>query len=152
MQIKQSGITIIESLVGLSILSFIIVFIFYTMNLYFTASAMLLRDTKATYLAEEGQEFARFMRDSNWTTFSGLSTTTTYYFAVTSSSISATTTPQVIDSLYTRSFTLQFTKRNGSNDLVESGGSNDSSGRVATVNVVWGAESVQLKSVLENLN
>ena len=149
---QKRGITIVESLIGLSILAFIIVFILLSVTLFQSSANLALSNTKATYLAEEGEEFARFIRDNNWATMSGLTSGTTYYFAPTASSIGVTTTPEVIGGTYTRSFTVQDTQRNGSGDFVESGGTANTGGKVVTVSVTWGAESVQFKSILVNIN
>ena len=126
---KKQGITIVESLVGLSILAFIIVFILLSVTLFQSSANLALSNTKATYLAEEGEEFARFIRDNNWTTFSGLINGTTYYFAPSASSVGVTTTPEIIGGTYTRSFTVQDTQRNGFGDFVESGGTANTGGR-----------------------
>jgi competence protein ComGC len=150
MKSRVQGITIVEVMVGLMILSMVLVFVVYTLNLFFTSSRFVLEDTKATYLAEEGLEFARFMRDNSWTSLSSLTTGTTYYFSVSGSSISATTTPEIISGAFTRSLTVSDLRRSASGDVVSSGGSVDTNGRVVTVTVTWDGESRQLQSILSD--
>lgn len=146
------GITIVEALVGISILGIILVAISLTQTQFFAASGTVLNTTQATYLAEEGQEFVRYLRDEDWNQLSGLTNGTDYYFDVTSGDIDITATPEVINGVFTRHFTLSELKRDANDDFVESGGSSDTGGRVVTVTVSWGTESVSLSALVTNLH
>lgn len=117
---KTSGVTLVEVLVGISIVVMMLVAIGLAVNNYVAARTALLSDTKAAYLAEEGYEIVRALRDNNWATMSGLTTGTTYYLSVATSTIAVTNTPEVIDGEYLRSFVVYDAYRNGSDDITSS--------------------------------
>lgn len=147
------GITVVEALVGLTILSIALVFISYTITLVLNSSGIVMERTQALYLADEGHELLRHLRDENWTEISSRTNGSTYYFAVATSSIDISTTPEVIDGTFTRSVIFSEVRRNSStDDLVTSGGSVDAGSRLVTVTVSWGTQSVSLESLLTNLH
>lgn len=146
------GITVVEALVGISILGVILVAISLTQTQFFAASGTVLNTVQATYLAEEGQELIRYLRDEDWNQLTALTNGTDYYFEVTGSDIDATTTPEVINGVFTRKFTLSALERDANDDFVESGGVSDTGGRVVTVTVSWGTESVSLSALVTNLH
>lgn len=150
---KQSrGITIVEALVGLSILAVVLVFIVQTQTIFFASSGRALDVTQATYLAEEGQEFVRYLRDEDWAQLSGLANDTDHYFDVDAANISITTTPEVVNDTFTRSFSLSSLERDVNDDFVESGGTSDGGGRVVTVTISWEGESISLTSLVTNIH
>ena len=148
---SSKGVTLVEVLVSLSMLGIILVIISSIITLFFGSSGTVLNTTRATYLAEEGVELARFIRDDDWNEISSLTTDTAYYFEATPVSIGVTTTPQSIDE-FTRSFTVSDLERDGNGDFVVSGGTSDPGGRVLTVTVTWGTESVELQSLITNIH
>lgn len=149
---QNQGVTLVEALVGVAIVGIILVFVTYAQNQYFSASKTALQTTKATYLAEEGQEFLRYLRDEDWNQLESLTTGTTYYFDVGSGTIAVTAVPEVIDGTYARSFTLAPLSRDGSGDFVTSGGTDDPQSRVATVRVIGGAASTSLVAIVANVH
>jgi len=149
---RNQGITLVEALVGIAIISMILVFVMYTQNLYFGVAETALQTTKATYLAEEGQEFLRYLRDEDWGQLDSLTTGTTYYFTVSGGAIDITTTPEVVDGVYSRSFTLAPLNRSVSGDFVTTGGTSDGESRIATVTVSGGEASVSLTTIMANIH
>ena len=149
---KCRGITVVEALVGISILGFVLVFVSMTQTVFFAASGKVLNTTKAMYLAEEGQELIRYVRDEDWDEIAALTVGTDYYFDVTSGDIATTTSPEVIDTIFTRKFVLNNLNRDANDDFVESGGSSDTGGRVVTVTVSWGTESTSLTALVTNIH
>ena len=145
------GITVIEALLGIAIIALVLVFVSQTMTLFFNSSGDVREKTKALYLAEEGIEVLRYIRDEDWNEVDVLTQGATYYFDIATTTLATTTTPEVIDGIYTRSFTVENTERDGNNDFVETGGTDDTGGRVVTVDVAWGSESVSLSSILTNI-
>ena len=64
-----------------------------------------MKKTKALYLAEEGIEMLRYLRDDDWNYLeSSLNRDTIYYFDPSASDINVTGSPEIIDSDYYREF------------------------------------------------
>lgn len=152
----QKGVTIVEVMIGLLILSIAMVFIFHTFTLFFTAQRLTVQNAQAVYLAEEGQEMMRYLRDDNWTTFSGLAYDTARYLSIATSTIITNTTPEVIEGLFTRTITIRRAYRNSNDDLVASttpGASVDVGSRLVEISVTWGTTNgVKLYSLLTNIH
>ena len=148
---QQNGIAIIEILIGTSILTLVLAFISYTLLLFLDTSDLALEQTQALYLAEEGQELMRYLRDEDWQTISDLTEGNTYYLDIATSTIGLSSTPEVIDGTFTRAVVVDELRRDSNDDFVESGGTVDSGGRVITVTVSWGSRDVVLTSILTNL-
>lgn len=96
---------------------------------------------RANFLAEEGLEVLRLLRDDSWSghLFS-LNTTATYYlsFNPANSSWSITASnPGLIDGVFARSFTVAAVNRDGSEDIVDSGGSPDTNTKKFNASVSW---------------
>lgn len=148
---NKSGIAIVEILIGTSILTIILAFISTTLVLFLDTSNLALEQTRALYLAEEGQEFLRYLRDEDWDTLATLTEGSTYYLTVATSTVTLTGSPEVIDGIYTRSVVVDELRRDGNDDMVSSGGTVDTGARTVTVTVSWGSKDVVLTSVLTNL-
>ena len=146
------GISLIEVLVGVAVLSMVLGSVVLTLTVFFSSAGRTLADTRATYLAEEGIEAMRFIRDEDWNEIVSLATSTTYYFDISTTTLATTTVPEVIEGIYSRSFVLDNTERDGNDDLVESGGTDEAGGRFVTVTVSWGSRSVSLTSALFNIH
>jgi len=148
------GFTVIEILVGVSLLALIVIFTTHSLTLHFASGALVQQKTKALYLAEEGQEILRYLRDEDWNAITDLTADTQYYFAVATSTVATTTSLELIDTRYTRSFVLREAYRDANDDLVASttgGSSIDTGSYIAEVSVVWGANSVSLDGLLTNV-
>jgi len=153
---KNKGVSVIEVMIALVIFSLIFSFIFTTFTLFFESQRLTLHSTQALYLAEEGQEMLRYLRDDNWMAFSSLTLNTPYYLDVASSSITTSNTPEVIDGMFTRSFMLTEAHRNNAHDLVDSGASGavvDPESFIVVMNVEWGSgRVVELHALITNLH
>ncbi len=148
---KKRGIALIEILIGTSILTIVLSFISYTLLLFLDTSDLALEQTRALYLAEEGQEFLRYLRDEDWNTIADLTEGNTYYLSIATTTVSITSTPEVVDGTFTRTVVVDELRRDGDGDFVESGGTVDNGGRVITVTVSWNGKDVTLSSILTNL-
>ncbi len=154
-QFDNQGITLVEVLVGVSILAIIAVAIGISINTYVDFRSRLLTEAKTTYLAEEGYEILRAIRDDDWNTIDGLTVDTTQYLEVTSSAIGVTTTPEVIDTDYARSFVVRDLYRDSDDDVVASttsGAVIDSDSREVEVTVVGPDDTVIFYSILSNVH
>jgi len=151
----QAGFTVVEIMIGLTLFATIFLFIFETLTLYFENQNRILDHTKALYLAEAGQEYVRYVRDDDWATFSALTTGTSHYLDIATGTVSVSGSPEVIDGVFTRRFTIWPAYRNNSDDLVASttsGASVDGGSFIVSTVVTWGAgEQVRLQSCLGNI-
>lgn len=149
----QRGITIVEVIVGVAIMALIVAFISYTITLFVQSSNEALKRTQALYLAEEGIETMRYLRDSDWNTLdTELANDTTYYLHVATTTLATTTTPERIDDTYTRSFELTEVWRDGDDDIVDAGGSIDDGSRYVTFSVSWDTATVSMTTLLTNIH
>lgn len=150
-RIYEIGISAVEVLVGVSILALILVFVTYGLVRLVDTGRLVAERTEALYLAEEGMELIRFVRDGDWDAFDNLTSGTTYYLDIDPTTIAFTSTPESIDE-FTRSFEVEPVERNTNDDIVASG-TNDSGSSYVTVTVSWdgGIESVSLTSMLGNI-
>ncbi len=150
------GFTAVEVLVGVALASVILIFAANTVALFINAGRVVSEKTKALYLAEDGLELMRFVRDESWNTISVLPVGSTRYLGVTSSLITTTTTPEVIDG-FRRSFSVQNVYRDATtNDIVASttGGSvADTSSKYITMSVAWGTPTttISMTSILADI-
>lgn len=150
------GFAAVETVVGVALAAMILIFATNAIALFINTGRTISEKTKALYLAEEGLELVRFVRDESWNNISALSTSGTHYLNVTPTLITTTATPEYVDG-YKRSFTVQNVYRNTStNDIVASttaGSVADTNAKYVTVNVVWGTPTttVSLTSILTDL-
>ncbi|MEK7503169.1 MAG: hypothetical protein AAB556_01850 [Patescibacteria group bacterium] len=96
---------------------------------------------RANFLAEEGIEAMRFLRDKNWNTnLAGLSPGTTYYvnFSTTTSQwgISQSAEPYIV-SLFERKISVERVYRDINDNIVSSGGAEDADSKKITSAVSW---------------
>jgi len=138
-KIKNAGFGLIEVVVGASIIAIAGVAL---LSAYSSLLAKGLREPhnlKAAILAEEGMEVIRILRDRGWSSYiAPLASTTSYhlYFDATSSQWSATTTAELIDTIFTRVAVLGDVKRDA-NDRIADTGIVDANTRKVTVRVTW---------------
>lgn len=118
-----------------------------------------LRRVQAAFLAEEGLEAARHLRDQAWTNIATLDPNTTYYFVFTPgtpASWALTTVAQpAISGTFTRQIVVPTVQRSGTDDIVALGGVVDPNTRLVRVVVSWQdrgqAKSFQLETYLTNV-
>ena len=141
---RQQGVSLIEVLITVAILATLLVTVSLGVTQMVYNRSALLSNTVALYLAEEGYEMVRTVRDDDWDEIDTLTTGVTYYLDVTPTDIVIVTTPVLIDTTYTRSFVLSDVSRNSDDDIVSNGtagASVDSNAREVTVTVVGGSSA-----------
>ena len=116
----------------------VISFLIYSRGVTFQVA----RTTEATTIAEEGIEAVRSMRDDSWQIriIEELDTLTpeTYYLDIVSDKWILTTAPQpLINNLYTRTVVVEDVGRDGNDDIVTSGGTDDPNTKKVTATVTW---------------
>jgi type II secretory pathway pseudopilin PulG len=154
--IGTRGVTVVEVMVSLFIMLLVFTFVGQTFTLFFRAQERALQHTQALFFAEEGIEILKYIRDDDWMEIDSRTVGTRYYLSVASTTVGITTTPEVIDGRYTRSFILRSGYRSASNDLVPStasGASIDGDTYIVESYVAWGSgEEVELQSILTNIH
>ena len=96
LNLRQSGITLVEVMVAISIIASIVVAVGFSVTAYVDARSELLNDAKSVYLAEEGYEILRAIRDNDWNVIDVLTIGTTHYLSVSTTSINVSTTPEAV--------------------------------------------------------
>lgn len=135
--LHTKGSVIIEVVVASAIISLVSLAFLGTLT---TLSIFHQKDMlaiKGGLLAEEGLEAVRFVKGSGWSNLSSLPFNTPRYFALGTSSWSATTTPEIIDGLFYRSFKLYQVYRDSNDDIVSSGGTVDNNTFFVESSVSW---------------
>lgn len=154
---NRRGITSLEVVIGVSIAALIIAFSANAVTLFLTSAREVTERTQALYLAEEGLELVRFVRDEDWSEIAGLTTNDTHHLDISAGSIGTTASPETIGD-FSRSFTVSNVYRDATtDDIVASttGGSvADTSSKYVTATVSWngGADSVSLATILAEIN
>ncbi len=140
-QLKKGSI-LVEAIVGVTLFLLIVLALSQAFVLSLKASLSNTDNVQGAYLSEEGLEAARIWRDATWTgNIASLTSGTSYYFAWNGTTWTATSTNIFIDGLFERKIVFSDVYRNGSQDIVQSGGSLDSNTRKAVVSVSWRAAS-----------
>ena len=108
--------------------------------------------TRANFLAEEGIEAMRFLRDKGWSgNLAPLAVGTNYYLTFSTSTSRwsvGVSNPGIIDNTYTRITTVENVYRNGSDDIVASGGTLDPNSKKINIVVLWANHGVNLNVAL----
>lgn len=149
---SYTGFSLVEIVVGSALLGVVFVSLIATYGMYVKASLQNSSIIKATYLAEEGVEAIKSMRDRSWDAeIAGLTTDATYSLDFTTAIWKATTTPEIIDTTYTRSFQLSPVYRDTNSDIVETGGTLDPDTKKVAVSITF-APSVSSATTTKTLS
>jgi Tfp pilus assembly protein PilV len=135
---KNKGLSLIEVVIGAGIIGASVVTV---ISIYGTLTRMSYDNTariQAAMLAEEGIEAVKTMRDSGWDSNIGtLTNGSTYRLAYSSGAWHSTTSAVWIDSKFERTFTVSSVARDGSSNIVTSGGTTDTGTKLVNVSVAW---------------
>jgi len=138
---QKTGFGLLEIVIAASIISAVIFslsFVFLISQKLETTSSNKIR---ANFLAEEGLEASRFLRDKSWSTnLAALSAGTNYYlaFATTTSTWSiGAAGPDKVDNLFYRKVTTENVSRDSNDNIVSSGGTNDPDTKKINMEVAW---------------
>ena len=150
----QKGIVLIEVVIVVAILLMVATGLIFANVVYIKTGSFTLSSTKATLLAQEGVEAVKYIRTSGWdSNIDSLTTGTTYYLAFEPSAWSATSTEEVIDGKFFRSFVLDNVDRDSDSDIASSG-TLDSNTKKLTVSVSWvgmtGTTTKQIETYITN--
>ena len=150
---KSAGFGVIEVLIASGIIAVTIFSLYYVFVLGTRLSSDAGNKISANFLAEEGLEAARFLRDAGWqANISVLAPGTNYYISFDKNIsdwriISSATAP--IDNTFYRTLTVENVFRDSGDNIVSSGGTLDPDTKKINVQVLWqrkGAASTVLLS------
>lgn len=153
--LSQKGFGLIEIIITAAII--VVSFTAFISFILFSRDATLKvqRKTEAVSAAEEAVEIVRKLKDDNWTAnIASLTAGTTYYPKLTGSTWSLTTTNPSPSNYYQTTVVFSSVSRDGSFNIVSSGGTNDPNSKKVVVTTTWndsGTKSVNLTSYIGNI-
>jgi type II secretory pathway pseudopilin PulG len=134
---KKKGMSLVEVIVSATIVTLILSGLIAAYNLYFKTALANLRHVQAVFLAEEGAEALRFLRDASWSNLSSLTVNNTYYVIFQNGNWQITTNNIFVDGIFERKFVLNNVNRDGTDDIVPTG-TLDPNTKKVTVSISWG--------------
>jgi type II secretory pathway pseudopilin PulG len=141
----KKGSGLVEILVAVFVFSIVLGSLITASSMYLSGASDNLKSAKGAYLAQEGIEAVKIIRDRSWTNISSLSTSTDYYLywntsSSTNNTWSTTTTVSVIDNIFFRTFKVYPVYRNSDGDSTTTPTVNfnlDNHTKKVTVSVSW---------------
>ncbi len=152
---NEQGVGIIDIVISVTIITIALFSIIQLVVLGVRLQRESDERTRAIYLAEEGMEAVRLLRDQSWSSSINPLLLDTDYFPVVSSSqwVLSTTDPGLIGGLYTRTVRFGRVFRNDATDDIAPSGTEDPNTREVKVRVFWGgtgAKSYEIVTYLTN--
>lgn len=135
----SSGFGLVEAVVGAAIIASTLLGVVAAAQLAFRATKEANLKLRALFLAEEGLEAARILRDASFSkNISPLVLGTDYYLNFSGGNWQLTTTaPPLTDDVFDRRIRLAAVSRSSSDDIVVSGGTLDPNTKEVTVSLNW---------------
>ncbi|MEK7182161.1 MAG: hypothetical protein AAB679_00140 [Patescibacteria group bacterium] len=148
--ILKKGVGLVEMVVGLSVFIFIVLSFIISFNYFIKNSLLGIKTVQSYFLAEEGLEAIKSMRNNSWATnINQLVSGQEYYFYFNGSKWESTTTPSMIDNFFTRKFIAENIYRDTNGDISTSG-THDSGSKKITVFISYTINNNVVKT--ENLS
>lgn len=154
--ILKKGVGVVEVVVGSAILALVLFAFTSSLSVYSAASNDATKRTQALFLAEEGIEIVRGIRDANWSNIESLDTESVYGLDLDEGvgRWSMVEGEEEIDEFVRKVF-FGDVYRNSNDEITESGSSTyDPGSRFIKVEVTWpsrrGEQIVVLESLLTN--
>ena len=132
----QKGFGVVEIIVGASVISIALFGLVATFQNSLRISRETGRIIEARFLAEEGLEAMRIMRDGGWSNVGNLATSTPLYLIFSGGTWATTSAPTLINQTFLRTVVVEDVRRDG-NDDIASTGSIDPDAKKVTVSVSW---------------
>jgi len=138
--IFKKGIGLVEVLVAVFIFTIILSSLIFISNLYLSGATDNLRNTQAVYLAEEGIEGIKIIRDNSWNNILSIPENTKFFLSFSL----ASSTWQIIDieekiGVFSRSFVINSVNRDSNGDI-STFGTDDPNTKKITVNISWNSK------------
>ncbi len=151
------GFSLIEAVVAAAVVAIGLLGITSAYAAYVRSSASLAGSAQAMFLAEEGIESVKLMRDASWSATVGSFTAgVPYYLYFANGTWTATTTPQPeIGGEFNRTIVFSPVNRDVNGDITGSGGTLDPNTLLATVSVAFPARAatstITLATYVDNI-
>ncbi|MCI5108291.1 MAG: prepilin-type N-terminal cleavage/methylation domain-containing protein [Candidatus Pacebacteria bacterium] len=139
------GISLIELLIGASILTIVMVALVVVFQSFLVNSFTSVEKVQGALLAEEGIEAVKSIRDNDWGNLSD----GTHYLTF-SSDWSFTETPETIG-IFSRTVLIEGAYRDVADDLASSGTSDPDTKKI-TVTVNWSAGTETIETYITNIH
>lgn len=136
MKIFSKGVSVIEIIIASSIISITVLSIIVAINFFIKLSIINSKEAGAVLLLEETLESVQLIRDKGWSNISNSDTSIKYHIYWSTSDYFATTTPQLINGIYTRTIQFQNVERD-LNDDITSNGNDDPNTRKVLIEISW---------------
>lgn len=150
-----TGFGVLEILVASAVISTAFVSLFFVFALSQRAVLRSSEKVRANFIAEEGLEAVRHLRDRSWNNnLAGLTADTNYYlvFDAENSVWSITASdPGLIDGLFDRTARVASVMRNAEDDIVDYGGIIDPDTWNVNVTVSWEERSVSAETYMSDI-
>ena len=131
------GFGLVEVVISVSIISLSILGVMLVAQISQKVISESTRKVQAAFLAEEGIEAIKSMRDRSWQTdISLLNVGSDYYLSFNGAAWVSTTTNAYLNNIFERKFVVNNVYRNVSDDIAESG-TFDPDTKKITVSVSW---------------
>lgn len=150
------GFVLVEALVASAILCVVLASGIGAFLLAIRTSLGNAQEVQSAFLAEEGLEAIRILRDNGWNAnIAPQAASTTFYIAFNGSTWLATTSNLYIDSMFERTIVFYNVNRDSNQAIVTSGGAQDTNTRNVVVSVSWktpsGTSTRSLSSYMSNV-
>ncbi|MBI2039313.1 MAG: hypothetical protein HYT22_03500 [Candidatus Niyogibacteria bacterium] len=133
---NNKGFAVLEIVVSVSLIAVALFALSGTARLAYRAIGEASDRIRAGFLLEEGFEALKTIRDDSWSSIENLALDQPYYLEFSGGRWNATTSPQLADSLFTRSFTVRAVFRDGTENIAPSGTSDPNTKKVE-LSVAW---------------
>lgn len=138
----NKGVGLVEVMIGIAIVVGATLASFVYFALAIKVARQSAETVQAALLVEEGMEAVRAIRDNGYSThIAVIPTETNRYLFFSGSQWQATTTPSVIEGIFTRTLVFSEVRRDSTDDIVISGGTVDPDIVKVRVVVTWEDES-----------
>jgi Tfp pilus assembly protein PilV len=134
---SRKGSTLIEVVVASSILSVVCLTFLGVFSVLSHFHQKNMYSIKGGLLSEEGVEALRLMKSEDWNVLASVPAGEARYFALGTSTWSATSTPEIVDGAFYRTFRIYAVSRDESDDIVASGGTVDPNTLLVESSVSW---------------
>jgi len=149
------GFGVLEILIASAVISTAFISLFFVFMLSQRAVVRASEKVLANFIAEEGLEIMRHLRDQSWSAnLAPLAPGASYYlsFDAGSSAWSITTSnPGFVDGIFERTVSVVSVMRNGADDIVSAGGIVDPDTWKIIVTAAWGERSINTETYLTNI-
>lgn len=134
---SSKGLSIVELVVAVAIITIFLSAIVFAFNSFLKLSSNNIKNVKAVYLAEETMEVMKFLKSVDWVlNIAPLNSNQDYFLNFTGDSWEIVSTENMIDE-FERKFVLQDVLRDAEGKIVESGGNLDLGTKKLTVYISW---------------